>query len=237
MRPNLCTRFRLSVATLTAADHCGSPTLRAPIRWLNKQVSREGIRFIFTTRQFWSSWCHCAPTSSMTRQPHSSAAAQLSRQSMFKDDWASSMHLIWTMLTPVRVLKVEGIDLFGERVPPSPTSRHHHIKITQKAMERGQGFREKEWQGRMDLRHQASGLTPLLLCVVVRTTHCACGLRRLDGPCSCMFTFFCRTGRIQIVQIGALFSPSLRFVLILLQFLAPVSRCHWLRESMLSTHT
>lgn len=145
--------------------------------------------------------------------------------------------LIWPMLTPVRVLKVEGIDLFGERVPPSPTSRHHHIKITQKAMERGQGFREKEWQGRMDLRHQASGLTPLLLCVVVRTTHCACGLRRLDGPCSCMFTFFCQTGRIQIVQIGALFSPPIRFVLILLQLLAPVSCCHWLRESMLNTHT
>lgn len=40
---------------------------------------------------------------------------------MFKDDWASSMHLIWPMLTPVRVLKVEGIDLFGERMPPSPT--------------------------------------------------------------------------------------------------------------------
>lgn len=53
------------------------------------------------------------------------------------------MHLIWPMLTPVRLLKVEGIDLFGERVPPSPTSRHHHIKITQKAMERDKGFGRK----------------------------------------------------------------------------------------------
>lgn len=86
-------------------------------------------------------------------------------------------------------------------------------------MERGQGFREKEWQGRRDLQHQASWLTGLLQRVVVRTTRCACGLGRLDESCSCMFTFLCRTGRIRIVQIEALFSPPIRFVVIMLHLL------------------
>lgn len=37
---------------------------------------------------------------------------------------------------------------------------------------------------------------------------------RLDESCSRILTFFYRADRIQIVQIGALFCPPLRFVLI-----------------------
>lgn len=142
----------ISVATLTAADHCDLPTQHEPSTLAEQaHIPRGHTLYLHDTTTLE------LMVPSRTNLEHDTKTSLLCGDSPSRPDnryarttWQSTGAALANL-------------------------KNHHIKITQKAMERGQGFRRKEWRGRMDFRHQASWLTRLL-CVVVRITHCACGL-------------------------------------------------------------